>query len=368
MASFEADIMEAEAKLRSVQEELDMIDVMKAQEKQLRQDEASLIAKIADLEEAMQADKSEQHFFGSAQEEEQLSPDAKSKPKKEVEPPKGPTAPVQRDAESEKKAKMKALNKKLQQIEKLKQKPAAELDADGKKKLSAEPKLRKKLDAIARGEEYEDSDAEQEPSVEAAPTPASTLPFTPPAVKEEPPEASEHGDDEAISMQLPTDPAEVEKRTRTLKKKLQQIAKLKGKGELDAEAASKVATEYRLVQELEALEQGKDEVIFEEPAKQTDEDIKFDLEKKMKAVRKKLDQIKTLKEKDGDLDADAKAKVESEAALVKEENALAQKIAVFAKAERARVAERMGWEDEAKQNEAETKNAKKSRAKAASKS
>jgi len=355
MTEYEVEITKAEEKLRSVQDELEMIEVMKAKEPKLRRDEATLVAKIADLKEAMDAEKSEKQFF--QQEEEEPVPDAKSKPKKEVqEAPKGPTAPVQRDPESERKAKMKALNKKLQQIEKLKQKSPADLDEAAKKKLSSEPKLLKKLDAIARGEEYEDSEAEQVPAKEeVVPEPSAV-------VKEEPQEPSEDGDNEAASMQLPTDPAEVEKRTRTLKKKLQQIAKLKEKGQLDAEAANKVANEYRLVQELEALEQGKDEVVFQAPS---EEDMKHDLDKKLKTLRKKLDQIKGLKEKGGDLDADARAKVESEAALVREEQAIAAKIAVFDKAERARVAERMGWSAEASQNEEERKKAKKSKAKAA---
>jgi hypothetical protein len=365
MADYEEQIAKAEQRLRSVQDELDEIEVMKAKEPKLRRDEASLIAKIADLKEALEAENSEQQFF---QREKESVPDAKAKPKEEEEPARGPTAPVQRNPEEERKAKMKALNKKLQQIDKLKQKDASDLDEDARKKLSSEPKLRKKLDALARGEEYEDSEAEQEPTKEVqevvAPTPVSA----PAAVKEkeEPVEASDDGDDEASSMQLPTDPAEVEKRTRTLKKKLQQIAKLKEKGQLDAEAVKKVAGEYRLVQELQALEEGRDEVTFEVPPEPTDADIKFDLEKKLKTLRKKLDQIKSLKEKGGDLDADARAKVESEAALVREANALAAKIAVFEKEERQRLAERMGWEAEAKENEEERKRAKKSKAKAAS--
>merc|ERR1712110_509192 len=105
------------------------------------------------------------------------------------------------------------------------------------------------------------------------------------------------------------DTAEVEKRTKALKKKLQQIAKLKEKDQLDADAVQKIAGEYRLHQELEALEQGKDEVTFVKPSEPTSEELKFELEKKLKPLKKKLEQIKALKEKGGDLDADARAKV-----------------------------------------------------------
>lgn len=360
MAGYADEIAKAEQKLASVQDELDMIEVMKAKESKLRRDEASLIAKIADLKEAMEAEKSEQQFFGG---EEEPAPDAKAKPKKAAEPPRGPTAPVQRSPEEERKAKMKALNKKLQQIDKLKQKDAVDLDDDAKKKLASEPKLRKKLDAIARGEEYEDSDVEQDaPAPEPEVTTAEVSLPTP--VKEVLREPSEDDDEEAASMQLPRDPAEVEKRTRTLKKKLQQIAKLKEKGQLDEDAKKKVAGEYRLVQELEALEQGKSEVVFQAPEEPTDEELKFELDKKLKTVRKKLEQIKSLKEKGGALDADQKAKVESEAALVREANALSQQISKFEKSERERVAEKMGWQAEAKQNEEARKQAKKSKAKA----
>merc|ERR1712151_758829 len=108
--------------------------------------------------------------------------------------------------------------------------------------------------------------------------------------------------------------AEVAKRLKALNKKLQQITELKGKEDaLDEEAKAKVASERRVKQEIAALERGDAEVVFTGP---TQDDMieeatnkKIEVEKKIKAIKKKLTQIEALKQKKGDLDADAQAKV-----------------------------------------------------------
>jgi len=151
-------------------------------------------------------------------------------------------------------------------------------------------------------------------------------------------------------VSLPTDAAEREKRLRALNKKLQQIADLKKKeAELDDEAKAKVASKWRVKQEIAALESGHTEAVFTGP---TEEDLieeatnkKIELEKKLKAVRKKLTQIEALKSKGGELEADAQSKVDSEGALRRDLGALERQLGALNREERERVAKRLGWEE-----------------------
>jgi len=75
--------------------------------------------------------------------------------------------------------------------------------------------------------------------------------------------------------------------------------------------------------------------------------LKIELERKVKAINKKLESIAKLKGESA-LDADGKAKVASEGALKKEQGALTFQIGELNKKERERVAARLGWEAEQK--------------------
>jgi len=316
MSGYAAQIKEAETKLSTLQDKLDEIDVLKASEKKLREQAASLTTKIAELKQAAKDDKSENKFFAK-----EAEPEPPAAPVKQA-----PAAP--RNAEDERKAKLKAVNKKLKQIDLLKHKD--NIDADAQAKISTEPKLRKQLAALEKGETWVDSDKEPE-VVEVKGN----------FYKVE----EEVEDDTETTVKLPTDPAEVDKRKKVLNKKLQQIVKLKEKGGvLDDEAKQKIDSEDHINQEIAALDAGKSEVTFVE---KTGDDFKFDLEKKLKNVNRKLEDIAKLKTMEN-LDADGKAKVANEKALKGEAGELQRKIAEYAKQERDRVAARLGWEADKK--------------------
>jgi len=318
MAGYPAQIREAEAKLANLEAKLEEIDALKVIEPKLRREATGLIDKIVELKEASKADKSENRFFDKEVNEVKEAPAVAVK--------QAPAAP--RDAEGERKAKLKAVNKKLKQIDLLKHKE--NLDEDARAKIATEPKLRKQLACLEAGGTYEDSEKEEE---EPAPVACNFKKV----------EEAEEEESTAATVKLPSDPAEREKRVKNLKKKLQQIAKLKEKGAaLDEEAQQKIDSEYRINQEVAALEAGKDEVTFVD---RTTDDLKLDLDRRLKNVNKKLDQIKKLKE-DTNLDADGRAKVASEAALKREAGELQRKMAELNKQERDRVAQRLGWEAE----------------------
>lgn len=316
MSNFAAQIAEAEHKLVDVEAKIDEIEALKVLEPKLRREAAALTAKIAELREG--GDAETWHKAGkAADEEEEAAP---------VPQPKAHPVKPRLTAADERAAKMKALNKKLKQIEGLKGKDG--LDADQQAKVASEPKLRKQLAAVEAGQTYVDSDEEKEV---AAPANFKKV--------------AEPEDDTAKTIKLPTDAAEVDKRKKALKKKLDQISKLKEKGgALDADAKEKIAGEDRINQELEALEAGADEVTFVEKGP---DDFKIDLEKKIKAINKKLESIEKLKKEDN-VDADGKAKIAAEAALKKEKGDLTFQIGELNKKERERVAARLGFEAESK--------------------
>jgi len=325
-SGYPAQIAEVEKKLSQVQAKLDEIENAKVLEPKVRKELASLTAKLEELQEGYEADKKEKIFLGKEDEIEEAAPEPVQQ---------APAKP--RTSDDERKAKMKAINKKLKQIEGLKAKD--DLDAEQKAKVANEPKLKKQLAAVEAGQPFVDSDDEKEAA------PAANFKKAP--VETKVPAASDDGSDDATakSQKLPSDPAEREKRTKILKKKLQQIAKLKEKGgDLDGEAKQKIAGEDRVNQEIAALDAGKDEVVFVDKAP---EDPKMALEKQVKAINKKLEQIAKLKEASS-LDADGKAKVASEAGLKKDLGHAQFEVAQLNKVERERVAAKLGWEAEQK--------------------
>lgn len=330
-SGYPAQIAEVEKKLSQVQAKLDEIENAKVLEPKVRKELASLTAKLEELQEGHAADTKEKIFLGKEDEIEQAAPEPVQQ---------APAKP--RTADDERKAKMKAINKKLKQIEGLKAKD--DLDAEQKSKVANEPKLKKQLAAVEAGQPFVDSDDEKEAA------PAANFKKAPVEKKASAgalPAASDDGSDDATakSQKLPSDPAEREKRTKILKKKLQQIAKLKEKGGvLDDEAKQKIAGEDRVNQEIAALDAGKDEVVFVDKAP---EDPKMALEKQVKAINKKLEQIAKLKEASS-LDADGKAKVASEAGLKKDLGHLQFEVAQLNKVERERVAAKLGWEESQK--------------------
>jgi hypothetical protein len=228
---------------------------------------------------------------------------------------------------------LKALNKKLKQIAELKAK-GGELDNDAAAKVASEPRILREVAAIKAGKVYDEQvDAQM---------------------------AAEEAKEAQTRADLPADAAEREKRLKTLNKKLQQIADLKKKeGVLDDEAKAKIASERHIKQEIAALERGDTEVTFTGP---TEEDMiedamnkKIEVEKRLKAVRKKLSQIEAIRSKGGQLDADAKAKVESEGGLKKELGALERELGALNRSERERVAKRLGYNDQASSPDAKQK-------------
>ncbi|CAK0836446.1 unnamed protein product, partial [Prorocentrum cordatum] len=218
---------------------------------------------------------------------------------------------------------LKALNKKLKQIAELKAK-GGDLDPAAAAKVASEAKILREIDAIKAGKPFDEADEAEVEAEEAARAPER--------------------------VDLPADAAEREKRLKALNKKLQQIADLRKKeAELDDEAKAKVASKWRVKQEIAALESGAAEAVFTGPTEEDQiEDAtiqKVELEKKLKAVRKKLTQIDALKSKGGELDTDARAKVDSEGALKKDLGALERQLGALNRAERERVAKRLGWEE-----------------------
>jgi len=292
MANKGAQMREMQKRLDFVEHQLRELEELKAKEKSLKKEATELAAKIADM-------KSEGEFFGVDEED------------KDTEPYKQPPA-VPRDAKGEKLAKMKAINKKLKQIEALKEKD--DLDADAQAKVASEGELRKQLAALEAGEDY----------VKGA--------------------NDDNGDDaQGERVVLPTDADERDKRLKNLKKKLQQIAELKAKdGVLDAQAKEKVASEHFINQEVAALEAGRKEVIL---MPKTADEEKIDLEKKIKSLNKKIESVQKLKGQSG-LDADQQAKVDSEKDMVREVNELQRQVAALNKKEAERVAQRLGFEAE----------------------
>lgn len=310
-----AEKLAAQARLDELRLQLIEIEKAKKQEASVRKEIESLAAEIANRQ-------SESQFFKKENNDDEEDTDAPAK-SPAVKPGKSPAmsatkSPAIKAAEAPEdatKKRIKALNKKLQQITALKEKSRDDLDSEQKAKLDSEEKILKEIDALKKGEVFEDD-----------------------------------SDGEAKRADLPTDPAEREKRVKALKKKLDQITKLKeSKATLDADGQAKVASERKIVQEIEALEAGHKEVMYQaQDPQEAFAEEKTALEKQLKALNKKLAQIAKLKEAGGDLDAAQKEKIASQKAVQKEAHVLTEAIANLNKQERARVEERLGWEADEK--------------------
>eukprot|EP00930_Biecheleria_cincta_P059324 TRINITY_DN45069_c0_g1_i1.p1 TRINITY_DN45069_c0_g1~~TRINITY_DN45069_c0_g1_i1.p1 ORF type:complete len:295 (+),score=108.54 TRINITY_DN45069_c0_g1_i1:83-886(+) len=238
-------------------------------------------------------------------------------------------------AEIEKK--IRAVNKKLKQIEGLKAKSSEQLDDAAREKIDSERMLRKELaqleDLARRGGKPPEASIQQEEK----------------RVEQEKEKEKEQGPaaEEAPAEKEPELPQEQkEKLIRTLKKKLQQIEKLKEKGleGLDAEAKQKVQNEPNLLAELAVLEgrapekaasggsqngypqaaaPSKDDLAkrraqaLEQPPADLTLLLDEEIEKRFKALQKKLRDIGKLREKDK-TDKLQQEKIQQEPQVIKE--------------------------------------------------
>jgi len=318
MADFEniaTEIAQAENQLKKAQDQLDQLDVLKAKEGTLRSDVRRHTARVAELRESMDDTINAGEFYDKPVEVEADVIEAKiTEARKEL-----AKSPAEKRLAS-----MRTINKKLQQIDKLKAK-GGQLEPEAAAKIKTEPALRKKLAALEAGETPE-SDGDVEPPQQG---------------KQEAPAAEEQGGE---GVELPSDPEERKKKIKALQKKLREIEQLKQKGGLlDKQAKAKRDSEQLMLQELAALEEGKSVFVVDEAALHSAH--KIELEKQVKKLQKKLAQIQELKGK-SDLDADMQAKVDSEKATGAELHDVQTDVAAMNKQERERVAARLGWQEE----------------------
>jgi len=205
-------------------------------------------------------------------------------------------------AETDTAKRIRALNKKLAQIAKLKEK-GGELTAEESQKVASEAQLLAELRALERGEEYNpEPEKEEPPVVEAAEIqePKKEEPQTTPADEEVEPQTEAQAKPQLASLA----PAEAEKKIKALKKKLGQIQKLKEKGgKLQPEEAEKVSAEAGFIMEVMELE-----ISLLEPEAQ----------KNAMGLQKKLEQISKLKKKSGQLSAPEREKISKEKAMKQE--------------------------------------------------
>ncbi|CAE8595361.1 unnamed protein product [Polarella glacialis] len=136
---------------------------------------------------------------------------------------------------------IKALSKKLTQIEFLKEKSPDQLDADAREKMASEPSLQKELAALEVQKAGGPAPAPAPVAIAPAPVAAAPAPAPAPVAAEE---------DGLLSEE------EKEKRIKAIKKKLAQIDKLKEKdsSSLDVDAKAKLASEAELQEDLASLE------------------------------------------------------------------------------------------------------------------
>jgi len=327
--------MSTAARIAEIQEKLREIAELKKLEPQLKKELVELEAEAAEDDVEEEDDQPEEEEV-----EDESAPAPVAEPVVvEAVPEPEPTKQV--SPEEQRAKKIKALNKKLQQITTLKAK-GGDLDAEAQAKVDREPVLKQQIAILKEGKDLPDEEEEL-----AAPAPAAAP---------EPTEGSK-------SIVLPSDPAEREKRLKALKKKLAQISTLKEKdGSLDKEAQEKVDNERSILREVAALEEGALEVILGPPTDHEKHEMflatKHDFERKIKAVTKKLTAIDGHKEK-GELDEHAKVKVENEASLKKEKGELERRLGALNKEEALRVAKRLDFEDDHHAHHEEKKASKK---------
>jgi len=318
MSDFEnlaTEIAKAEHKRAEAQDQLDLLDVLKAKEATLRSDVRRYTARIAELRESVDDTINAGEFYEKPVEVATDVIEAKITEARKV---------LEKSPAERRLASMRSINKKLQQIDKLKAKGGL-LDPEAEAKVKSEASLRKKLAALEAGENPE-SDGDVEPpqqSNQGAP-------------------AEEEQDGEGV--ELPSDPEERKKKIKALQKKLREIEQLKQKGGLlDKQAKAKRDSEQHLIQELAALESGKSVFVLDEAALFSAH--KLELEKQVKKLQKKMAQIAELKGKT-DLDADMQAKLDSAEMTGKELHDLQTDVGEMNKKERERVAARLGWQEE----------------------
>lgn len=202
-------------------------------------------------------------------------------------------------AETDTSKRIRALNKKLAQISKLKEK-GGELTAEESQKVASEAQLLAEVGALERGEEFHPPEPEKEapPVVEAAPKQEEAQPA--PADEEVEPPTEAHSKPPPASLA----PADAEKKIKALKKKLGQIQKLKEKGgKLSPEEAEKVSAEAGFLMEVMELEIGL---------------LEPEAHKHAHGLQKKLEQIGKLKKKTGQLSAPEREKISKEKAMKQE--------------------------------------------------
>lgn len=155
---------------------------------------------------------------------------------------------------------IKALRKKLTQIEKLKSRGGAYSEEEAQK-IAAEASMEAEIGALERGEPWPPVGAPAaEPAAAVAPAAVAE-----PAKQEVVPEVKSPAQElvvaEPAKEEVPevpskeVSPEEAQRRTKALKKKLAQIAKLKERvGVYNAEEKEKIASEKKMLAEVAALE------------------------------------------------------------------------------------------------------------------
>jgi len=228
-------------------------------------------------------------------------------------------APVSEDSQK----RIKALQKKVVQICKLKEKSGG-LTPEETAKVESEAGILKEIRALEKGEVYNPTVAAPAPAA----APAAAVPAaangvngkSPAAVAQQRAVAVEpQGEEpEEVEAAPPPDlePGEAEKRIKNLKKKLQQIQKLKERGgQFSPEEAEKISHESGFLGEVMDLEIGT---------------LPAEAKKIAFGIKKKLDQIKKLKEKNkGSLTAPEKEKISKAKELQQELDKLLASRPVF---------------------------------------
>eukprot|EP00933_Yihiella_yeosuensis_P076160 TRINITY_DN8579_c0_g4_i1.p1 TRINITY_DN8579_c0_g4~~TRINITY_DN8579_c0_g4_i1.p1 ORF type:complete len:256 (+),score=129.55 TRINITY_DN8579_c0_g4_i1:71-838(+) len=230
---------------------------------------------------------------------------------------------------------VKALNKKLKQIETLKEKDEASLDDAAREKVASEKALKQEVKSL---EAQLKSGAATAPK--AAPKAAAAAGY---AAAKAPVAAAAPAEPAAPAAAEPQQLSDEDKakRIKAINKKLRDIDRLREKGteNLDAEAKAKVAAEAALQNELAALEgRAGDVVVLGEdgaPANDPHRSMRSkaleppppdiiiycddETEKRFKALQKKLRDIGKLREKPPEqLDKLQKDKLTQEEGLIKE--------------------------------------------------
>lgn len=193
---------------------------------------------------------------------------------------------------------IKALRKKLTQIEKLKAKGGGYTPEEAAK-IASEPKILADIAALERGEEPAPN-IEIEAKPEQVPEDVqgnSSSEAIANAEAEEPPDAPAEPAPELS-------PLEAEKKVRALKKKIGQIQKLKERGgSYTKEETEKIESEVSMSAEVTDLEIG----LLDPEAKKT-----------AVSLKSKLDQIRKLKSKSGAVNLQEKEKIRKEDGIKKE--------------------------------------------------